>query len=161
MTCGYSPLRHAAERLPEASAGFGLLFTLTSGNVPPARARAAANACRQGAARRLAGRGRTARFPGCCRVAGRRWGHSAPNLHRCGYRPRRASCRDTSSRFPTSSTGQLWKLTDPRCRKVVGVFFLDFGWAIVVRVKASVIEHLIHREPLCSVDAASRSCGCT
>ena len=90
--CGCFLWCRVAERLPEASAGFGLLFTLTSGNVPPARARAAANACRQGAARRLACRGRTARFPGCCRAAGRHRGHPAPSLHRCGYRPRRAAC---------------------------------------------------------------------
>jgi hypothetical protein len=48
-------------------------------------ARGAATACRQGAARRLACTGRTARFPRCCRAAARRRGDHAPSLHRCGY----------------------------------------------------------------------------
>ena len=61
-------------------------------------ARGAATACRQGAARRLACRGRTARFPRCCRAAGRHRGHHAPSLHRCGYRPRRPPCGHPRSR---------------------------------------------------------------
>lgn len=56
-----------------------------------------AKACRQGAARRVTGRGRTARFPRCCRA--RCEPDHAPRLHRCGHRPRRRYCGHCRSRF--------------------------------------------------------------
>ena len=88
------------------------------------RARGAATPCRQGAARRLACRGRTARFPRCSRAAGRRRGHHAPGLHRCGYRPRRAPCGHPRSRLHRIvSDRKSGSVTRPSLPQGLGVFF--------------------------------------